>query len=82
MYGFPTEVVTTLHDTPTATPSFFEVVTTIHDTPTATPSSFRFQDKTVNNWEERKTFVKHQGKYDLLLIDYDVKVINVPSLRS
>lgn len=34
----------------------------------------RFYDKTVNNWEDRESFVKHAGKYDLLAMDYEAKV--------
>jgi len=30
----------------------------------------KFSDKTVNRWEERDTFVKHGGKYDLVKMDY------------
>ena len=29
----------------------------------------------MNSWDERKNFVKHPGKYDLLLIDHNPKVI-------
>ena len=36
----------------------------------------RFYDKTLNRWEDRKSFVKHPGKYDLLLIDHNPKVID------
>ena len=35
---------------------------------------YRFSDKTHNEWEDRATFVKHEGKYDLLAMDYTVKV--------
>lgn len=34
----------------------------------------RFSDKTRNDWEDRAAFVKHEGKYDLLAMDYSVKV--------
>ena len=34
----------------------------------------RFSDKTRNEWEDRASFVKHEGKYDLLALDYTVKV--------
>ena len=37
-------------------------------------SFFRFYDKTVNHWEDRENFVKHAGKYDMLLMDYEAKV--------
>ena len=30
----------------------------------------RFRDKTKNQWEDRKTFIKVVGKYDLLEMDY------------
>lgn len=39
------------------------------------PLMCRFYDKTLNLWEDRKSFVKHPGKYDLLLIDHNPKVI-------
>ena len=35
---------------------------------------YRFSDKTHNEWEDRAAFVKHEGKYDLLAMDYTVKV--------
>lgn len=35
---------------------------------------FRFADKTNNSWEDRDSFVKVTGKYDLLKIDYEAKV--------
>ena len=35
---------------------------------------FRFADKTKNNWAERKDFVKFDGKYDLLAMDYTSEV--------
>ena len=28
------------------------------------------QDKTKNDWEDRGDFVKHNGKYDLVKMDY------------
>ena len=31
------------------------------------------QDKTVNEWEERDSFEKRAGKYDLVLMDYSAK---------
>ena len=31
---------------------------------------FRFEDKTKNKWEERDSFVKVPGKYDMLEMDY------------
>jgi poly [ADP-ribose] polymerase len=31
----------------------------------------KFSDKTYNNWDERHSFVKHPGKYDLVHKDYD-----------
>ena len=34
----------------------------------------RFYDKTLNQWEDRESFVKHPGKYDLLSMDYEAKV--------
>ena len=34
----------------------------------------RFSDKTRNDWYDRDNFVKVQGKYDLVAIDYSVKV--------
>ena len=34
----------------------------------------RFSAKTRNEWEERDSFVKHEGKYDLLAMDYNMKV--------
>ena len=39
-----------------------------------TSSRRRFYDKTLNQWEDRESFVKHPGKYDLLLMDYEAKV--------
>ena len=34
----------------------------------------RFTDKTRNDWSERHNFVKYQGKYDLVAIDYNAQV--------
>lgn len=34
----------------------------------------RFSDKTLNNWEDRDSFVKHAGKYDLIAMDYEAMV--------
>ena len=34
-------------------------------------SFYRFSDKTKNNWEDRNSFEKVQGKYDLLKMDYE-----------
>ena len=34
----------------------------------------RFRDKTCNSWDDRESFVKHAGKYDLLSMDYEAKV--------
>jgi len=33
----------------------------------------KFKDKTVNEWEERDSFEKRAGKYDLVLMDYSAK---------
>jgi len=33
----------------------------------------KFYDKTLNQWEDRESFVKHPGKYDLLSMDYEAK---------
>jgi len=34
----------------------------------------RFQDKTRNDWANRKKFIKVPGKYDLLEMDYSIQV--------
>jgi len=34
----------------------------------------RFYDKTCNTWDNRSSFIKHEGKYDLLAMDYEAKV--------
>ncbi len=39
------------------------------------PCLSRFRDKTCNSWENRDSFVKHAGKYDLLSMDYEAKVL-------
>ena len=31
----------------------------------------KFKDKTKNDWDDRNSFVKHGGKYDLVKIDYN-----------
>eukprot|EP01116_Phalansterium_solitarium_P005995 TRINITY_DN18306_c0_g1_i1.p1 TRINITY_DN18306_c0_g1~~TRINITY_DN18306_c0_g1_i1.p1 ORF type:complete len:810 (+),score=221.49 TRINITY_DN18306_c0_g1_i1:227-2656(+) len=33
----------------------------------------KFQDKTGNSWDNRASFTKHAGKYDLVEIDYNTK---------
>jgi poly [ADP-ribose] polymerase len=41
--------------------------------------SFRkkFHDKTHNEWEERESFVKKAGKYDMLAMDYKATIVSV-----
>ena len=39
--------------------------------------SRRFQDKTHNEWDERESFVKKAGKYDMLAMDYKATVVSV-----
>ena len=34
-------------------------------------SFYRFSDKTKNDWEDRNSFEKVQGKYDLLKMEYE-----------
>lgn len=34
----------------------------------------RFSDKTRNEWEDRHSFVKVEGKYDMLAMDYGEQV--------
>lgn len=34
-------------------------------------SFYRFSDKTKNDWEDRNSFEKVHGKYDLLKMDYE-----------
>ena len=34
----------------------------------------KFWDKTKNEWMSRDNFVKVAGKYDMLKLDYDIKV--------
>ncbi|XP_060599923.1 poly [ADP-ribose] polymerase 2-like isoform X2 [Ruditapes philippinarum] len=43
----------------------------------------KFKDKTLNDWANRKHFVKHQGKYDQLEMDYGVKdAVDAPELKK
>ena len=37
----------------------------------------RFHDKTHNEWDERESFVKKAGKYDMLAMDYKATVVSV-----
>ena len=37
-------------------------------------NSDRFYDKTHNDWDDKESFVKVPGKYDLLEMDYEAKV--------
>ena len=37
----------------------------------------RFHDKTHNEWEERESFVKKAGKYDMLAMDYKATIVSV-----
>lgn len=38
---------------------------------------YRFSDKTSNSWEDKDSFVKVAGKYDLLKIDYEAEVRDI-----
>ena len=35
---------------------------------------FRFRDKTKNDWEDKDSFMKVPGKYDLIIVDYNAEV--------
>lgn len=36
----------------------------------------RFHDKTLNEWEDRDTFMKKAGKYDMLAMDYKATIVS------
>jgi len=42
----------------------------------------KFSDKTLNQWDERDSFLKHGGKYDMVKMDYSASSSNVDEVDS
>uniref|UniRef100_A0A3Q0KNY3 Poly [ADP-ribose] polymerase n=1 Tax=Schistosoma mansoni TaxID=6183 RepID=A0A3Q0KNY3_SCHMA len=42
----------------------------------------KFLDKTLNTWEERRNFIKHKGKYDMVEMDYGVQDENATAKKK
>ncbi|CAH8629513.1 unnamed protein product [Schistosoma curassoni] len=42
----------------------------------------KFLDKTLNQWGERRNFIKHNGKYDMVEIDYGVQDENATAKKK